>query len=149
MRHLLLKRPSLGVTALVVVASLVFVAASGAARREIPIAGELAFCNGQPVAAIAGVLQLDSRCVLNLQIVWLKGMNGAYVEFSSNDGRTWDRDPVPFPVVNAGLVSGHAFPACNLPSGRYLFRAHGFKSPTEHGDLFSALFADSVSLTCP
>ncbi len=151
MRHLLLNRSALALAALVVVAGLVLATSATAATREIPVAGQSAFCNGQPVAAVSGVFHLYPGCVLNLQIVWLRGMRSAYVEFSSDGGSTWDRDPLAFPVVEVGAVSGHALLACGslLSSGTYLFRAHGFKSPNEHGDLFSATFANGVSLTCP
>jgi hypothetical protein len=152
MRHLLLKPSSLWVTALVVVASLVVAASAAAARREISVAGESAFCNGQPVAAVDGVLQLGSGCVLNLQIFWLRGMRSAYLEFSSDGGSTYAKNPAvsPFPVVDVGLVSGVALVPCDaLPSGTYLVRAHGFKSPMEHGDLFSNAFPDSISAACP
>jgi hypothetical protein len=150
MRHLLLNRFVIGLTALVVVASLVLATSARAAPREIPVAGQSAFCNGEPVAAVNGVLHLHSGCVLNMHIVWLPGMKSAYAEFSSDNGSTWSRDPLAFPVAAVGAVSGHALLACDarLSTGRYLLRAHGFKSPTEHGDLFSAVFANSISVTC-
>ena len=150
---MLLKPSSLGWTTLVVVASLVVAASAAAAKREIPVAGELAFCNGQQVAAVDGVLHLDSGCVLNLQIFWPRGMRSARVEFSSDGGSTWAATPFdhPFPVADVGVSSGSALDACNegLPNGTYLFRAHGFKSPSERGDFFSDAFPDSVRFVCP
>jgi hypothetical protein len=144
---------SLWLTALVVVASLVVAASAAAAKREIPVAGELAFCNGEPVGAVDGVLHLESGCVLNLLIFWVRGMRSAYVEYSSDGGSTWAATPVAreFPVADVGVSSGSALNVCDvgLPTGTYLFRAHGFKSPSEHGDLFSDAFPDSVSLACP
>jgi hypothetical protein len=79
-------------------------------------------------------------------------MRSAYVEFSADGGATWQKDPVPldFAVVDAGLGSVRAFGACfaSLPSGTVLFRAHGFRSPNEHGDLYSGVFPYAVTLEC-
>ncbi len=153
MRHLLLKPSACGLMALVIVAGLV-AASAAAGKREIPVAAELAFCNGQQVAAVDGVLHLNATdCVLNLQILWVRGMRSAYLEFSSDGGSTWAPTPFdrPFPVVDVGLVAGIAIGTCDegLPSGTYLFRAHGFKSRNERGDLFSDAFPDGVSFVCP
>jgi hypothetical protein len=150
MRHLF--GYSLALTTLMAVVGLGLAGPASAEPREIPVEGELAFCHGELVAAVDGVLYLDSSCVLNLQIVWLHPMRSVYVEFSSDGGSTWEKDPMPlvFPVVDDGLISGIGFPACDggLLTGTYLLKAHGFKSPTEHGDLFSTAFAESVSLAC-
>jgi hypothetical protein len=135
----------------VVVAGLM-IAPTAAGRAQVPVFDESALCNGQPVAPVAGALQLDSSCVLNLSIIWPHGMKQAYLEFSSDGGASWQKDAIPlvFPRAPDGLVSGVAFGACDagLPTGTYLFRAHGFRSPNNHGDVFSAPFPDSVSLTC-
>ena len=137
--------------ATVLVAMLTATATAAATALQIPVIGESAFCNAQPVEPVGGVLNLDSGCVLNLQIGWIPGMKEAFVEFSS-DGATWQMDPVPltFPPVRFGLTSAIAFGACDAapPSGIYLFRAHGFLSPVEQASVFSAAFPDSVSLTC-
>jgi hypothetical protein len=136
----------------VTVAALVAISASVAAPPEIPTVGELAFCDGQPVEPVNGVLTLDSACVLNLQIGWIHGMKSAFVDFSADGGATWQKDPVPleFPVVAVGLTSGVTFPACDggLPSGTYLLRAHGFRSPVGQASVFSDPFPHSVRLNC-
>ena len=152
MRHLLLKPSSRWLAALVVVASLVVAASAAAAPREIRVAGESAFCNGQPVAAVDGVLHLGSGCVLNLDIFWPRGMRSAYLEFSSDGGLTYAKNPavLPFPVVDVGVMSGVALLPCDvLANGTYLVRAHGFKSLMKHGDLFSDAFPDGITVACP
>ncbi len=141
-------------SACVAAAALAAVLAStaAAAAPQIAVRGEFAYCNGQPVDAVDGVFMLDSTCVVTLQIEWLQGMKQAYVEFSSDSGATWQKDPLPliFPVVSAGSVSGVGFGACDalLPSGTYLFRAHGFFSPVERGSVFSGAFPAQVALDC-
>src|SRR5438045_3701565 len=96
-----------------VLASIVVLASAlgstaAAAVPQIAVRGELAFCNGQPVDPVGGALRLNSACGVTLQIEWLQGMKQAYVEFSSDSGATWHKDPVPlsFPVVAPGSVSG-------------------------------------------
>ena len=135
-----------------VAAGLALAAPAAVGANAIPIAGELAFCNGEPVAPVDGVLYLEPGCVLNLQIVWLPGMKSAYLEYSPDGGSTWVKHPLPavFPPVPVGHVSGVGLGACDvLLSGTYLFRAHGFRSPNEHGNVFSAPFPYSVGMTCP
>jgi hypothetical protein len=128
------------------------VPAAAAAAPQIAVRAEVAFCSGQPVAPVDGVLRLDSSCLLTLQIDWLQGLKSAYVEFSTDGGLTWQRDALPlaFPAVPAGSVSGISFGACDalLPSGTYMLRAHGFLSPAERGSVFSAPFPLPVALDC-
>lgn len=134
-------------------AVLLFGVGGAAARPEIPIFGDgmVAYCGGVWPNPVGGVLNLNSSCVLNLQITWVSGMKSAYLDYSVDGGATWLKEPLPveFAPVSAGLVSGAGFSCYSgLPSGTYLFRAHGFHSPSEKGDLLSAPFPYSVALTC-
>lgn len=61
---------SLALTTLMAVVGLGLAGPAPAEPREIPVGGELAFRDGESVAAVDGVLYLDSSYILNRQIVW-------------------------------------------------------------------------------
>ena len=134
------------------VAALIAVSASVAARPQIISAAELAFCNGQPVEPVHDVLALDSAhgCVLNLIVEGADGMAHAFVESSTDGGRTWEmaQIPVEFVPTPSGAQTGVAFTCdAGFPSGSYLYRARAFLSGT-HGSAVSHPFPFSVTWDC-
>jgi hypothetical protein len=122
------------------------------ARPSIPIAGEVAYCDGQPIAAVDGVLHVNSSCVINFGITWLKQMKAAYLDQSSDGGATWTRNPFRCASLRQRTVSSRVSPRALRAQhrhGTWRFTAHGFRNPNEHGDILSDPFPFPIQVTCP